>query len=969
MKSLGSRRLAYLLCTCTLALPLAVSPLAAQTATTRKAAEQRYDIPAGDAVTVLNGFAAQSGIQLLYPYDAVAKLRSPGLRGTYPRKEALRRLLRGLPLKIASDKQGVVTLRAAQRRAENVQASINQAPPAAVAEEADPEIVVVGSRMQFRQEISNRADNDAIVDTLSQDDTGDLADQSLAEALRRIPGVSTLYDEDEGSLITIRGAQPDWNHVTVDGLTLASVGTGGAGRRQVDIALIPGRIASRSEVFKTFNASLDAAAVGGVLNIVPRSAFDRKRPFLLVEGYANNFTYDDVPGESSMGGAKNSPWGGGFNLAYSGRHGAEDQFGLTVLAGYQQKQRDQTNPNTPTWAHFNDAGQATTPASADWNGIAVPTQFIVYDLTNRIRNYGGTVRFEWKPSRKFYSSIMAFAFDQSESETRNGQQFQNLDRPLDVTETSGNLRVRDYRIGYRYHTYDRATRGVQFHSQYKPNRRSEIDLRLGYSTSRYDDYSPNVAYSYAPNTRIAYDLSSPRPTFSVADPENYANPANFAVRNVSVMREDVDGRVFEAKLDYSNNAQSRDRGFGFQAGVNLRKFWLERDNEYENYRSNGSTLEGYTIQPAYTPIGWPYPVTWIDGARFIDEALSGFELNETSSAADSFLEDYRYDELILAGYAQARFATDDLTLMGGIRYDRAETNATIPLTLAGAAQPEMITTQGGYDSFLPSANLVYRLGDNIRLKASYSKTIGRPNPRDLARPQTRDDEELTITRGNPDLRPRRATNIDAAVEHYFNGGSGMLSLGVFDKQVSDDIFMLTRALEIDGLTYAVRQPINAESSSLRGIELNLVNERIDLGPLGDGLGVSLNATRLWGETVYLVGEDTVRANRQPSQSDWLANAAVFYSLPGGGEIRLAANYQGEYVQDFGAQAWLTEGWKEYLTFDLSVRHNLTKNIVVKFQARNFTDANRIGLIGDQLQYQRRELEFGRSFYFNFIYRM
>lgn len=950
-----SGRLALLLTTCALGLTPAL-PALSQTAQVQ--AVRRFDVAAGPATAALNAFASQADVELLYPYDAVAGRTSPGLHGTYTPREALRRLIRDLPLTVAAEEGRVVTLRT---RAAG--------PDAADATVVD-EVVVTGQRYQNREEIAHRRESLTVVDTLTQDDTGDLADQSIAEALRRIPGVSTLYDEDEGSLITIRGIQPDWNHVTVDGMSIMPVGTGGGGRRQVDLALIPSQSSRTAEVYKTFTADLDANAVGGVLNLVPRSAFDRRRPQVLLDVYGNYFTYDDVPGGNSMDGAKSSPFGGGFNATLAGRFGRSDQFGAVLIAGFQQKQRDQTKPSSPSRLFFDDAGVSVPYDDPSWNGNVAPNAFAGYSLTNRLRNAGGSLRLEYKPSDRFYSSLLLFAYTQDESETRNTNNLANLDKPANITATTGDFRVREVRVAYRFHTYDRASRGAQFQSNYRPDADSLVRLGVGYSFASYRDNMPDVAYAYMPNTRLYYDVSGFTPTFRFETPDLISDPANYALKNASRTLEDTRGELAEVRLDYARNVDPDDLGWGFRAGVNWRTFRLRRDNEIINYVSDKSSLADVAFDPDFTPFGWPDPVTWLDGPAFWNDVAPTLAVNATSSAADSHADDMKYREDVAAGYVQASFATERFRVIAGLRYDHTDMTAQVAQTLDGVLQPGFVTTDGGYDHLLPSLNVSYQFNDDWRVKAAYSRTIGRPNPRDLASAEKRDDEELTITRGNPDIRPRQADNYDIALERYFDGRDGLITIGLFDKEVTDDIFTQRTQLEIDGQIYSVRQPMNAQASNMRGVEFSFIDNSLPLpGPLGDNLGLAFNATRLWGEMTYPVGTDFLTLDRQIYQMDWAANLALYYTLPRGGEVRLAGNYQGEYIGALGADPSLNTGWRPLLTWDLSVRHRLTDHLIVKGQIRNLTNENRTEVFGDRLQHRLSELEYGQSFYVDLIYKL
>ena len=166
------------------------------------------------------------------------------------------------------------------------------------------DIIVTGSRLKNAQEIDNRRQSMVVVDTLAQDDTGDLADQSLSEALSRVVGVSTmqtLYAEAESQYVAVRGITPDLNHVSVDGITMTSISNNGAAQRRVDLGLIPSQAARITEVYKTFTADQEAGAVGGIINIVPHSAFDKAGGKFFIDTYASSSDFNKVPGKNNKG--------------------------------------------------------------------------------------------------------------------------------------------------------------------------------------------------------------------------------------------------------------------------------------------------------------------------------------------------------------------------------------------------------------------------------------------------------------------------------------------------------------------------------------------------------------------------------------------------------------------------------------------------------------------------------------------
>jgi outer membrane receptor protein involved in Fe transport len=88
---------------------LAVSAVAAETpAPARKA----FDIPAGEAVSTLRAFAAQSGVQMMYPGELVTGVKTRAVNGRYTPLEALQQMFSGTELDAAADpRTGALLLR------------------------------------------------------------------------------------------------------------------------------------------------------------------------------------------------------------------------------------------------------------------------------------------------------------------------------------------------------------------------------------------------------------------------------------------------------------------------------------------------------------------------------------------------------------------------------------------------------------------------------------------------------------------------------------------------------------------------------------------------------------------------------------------------------------------------------------------------------------------------------------------
>ena len=82
------------------------------------AAEIRvFDIPAQPAAQAISTFARQAGLQVVAPAEGLEPLRTAPLRGAYETRAALRLLIAGTGLEIASDSNGIIVLRRAAPKA------------------------------------------------------------------------------------------------------------------------------------------------------------------------------------------------------------------------------------------------------------------------------------------------------------------------------------------------------------------------------------------------------------------------------------------------------------------------------------------------------------------------------------------------------------------------------------------------------------------------------------------------------------------------------------------------------------------------------------------------------------------------------------------------------------------------------------------------------------------------------------
>lgn len=844
---------------------------------------------------------------------------------------------------------------------------------------ADGEIVVLGSAGRADEDVRNRREAFGVVDTLTQDDTGDLADETLAEALIRVPGVSsmqTLYGEQEASYVSVRGISPDLNFTSFDGMAMFSAANDGDGLRRVDLNLIPTQISRTTEVFKTFTADLDAGAIGGVTNIVPRSALNDRDTFYIdafVTLQTGHGKY--VPGTNSRGHYNDTPWGGGVKGLWARKFGADDQFGVVLSGVYRQRAYDYTKRNPNGRVFYQESGATGSADLSNWDGLhPLPTLIRPMDYTHFTRTFGGSAQFEYEPEPGLQLSLLGYEYKQIEDQTLNQfyvEQYRNLVRTGPETAT---LQIGRTRPSYSYDRFENETRGVIFKTVKELGSDAVLEARAGWNMNKFYDMDLTALYAYSPPASyINYDMSELSDRITIDNYDPLVDPDNYRLSSTSDLFVRAKMTSTEGRLDFKKNFAAGSTGFGLAAGLDAREVKATRDQTDIAYVNNSSPMDDIGFVPdGFRPWMYDLPVLWIDYDRFEQEVKPNLAVNEASTENGAWSGDYTYKERVLAGYASLTYATDTFRAVAGLRYDDVAFDALSPLSVDGRYAGAFQRYEGGYDHFLPSLLITQQIGDGFRVKAGYSRTLGRPAFEQIARAETRDDEDLTISRGNPALKPRRSDNFDLAAEYYFGGG-GLISLSGFMKDIEDDIYTMRGADEvINGVTYEVTQPMNALSSKMKGLEFQVVSSRIPGLPdfLEDRLGVSANVTRMWAEMDYLSGTTEVHLDALQYQADWLVNASVFYRLPGDGEVRVAYNWKSRSPISLGAYPWTTYWLEARGQLDAAIRYPVTDKVIVKLQANNILqEPIAQGYYGVPYEMRRYEMTRNRSFQLDFIFKM
>jgi TonB-dependent receptor len=346
----------------------------------------------------------------------------------------------------------------------------------------------------------------------------------------------------------------------------------------------------------------------------------------------------------------------------------------------------------------------------------------------------------------------------------------------------------------------------------------------------------------------------------------------------------------------------------------------------------------------------------------------------------------------------------------GLRYESTKVDATsqVPIpqrtiwsggneTSIDYGSPQIVSSaslSGEYHNWLPAIDFDVSPIEKVRLRASYSQTITRPDytsmqgGTSLASPIRIGGS--TASSGNPGLLPYKSYNIDLAAEWYF-APTSYVSVGYFHKivknfiaqtQVNQSAFGLTNAAAGGHATeartalgasataqqlidyIATKYPTTAVRDST-GVVTGIVGQPDD--PLvnfvttlpgnsaqedtihgwefaiqssfgNTGFGTILNYTVVQSNHNYDNSlNHTITQFAVPGASN-SANAIFFYDK-NGLQARVAYNWRAGFLSAYGVDPYYVDSYGQ---FDLSASYDIRKGITVFGEAINVANADRRG---------------------------
>lgn len=694
----------------------------------------------------------------------------------------------------------------------------------------------------------------SIKSVISTDTFGDIANGNVADFAKFLPGVTA----DGNAGISVGGMPYHATPVTVDGFLLASA-AGRSESRQVDLQQISINNMSRLEITRSQNPDSPAAAIGGTVNLVPRSAFEQRKATYVGKVYAS-FTDRSFEGYNIYQKL--------LNYDFSATVPVTKNFGFSLSASRLSEDLG-TQSETTSWVPAVQVVNANFPApplDQPYPAIYEPTS--AYPRKYTRPTVGLTA--DWRIAR---NDVLSFGLQYSEfiedAHLRDRFIF-NIGRvasfgPDFVQSAPG--------AGFIQANHDWSDKGGKTYMPSIKWRHTgpvwEWDVRAAYSsaTSRTHDVDRGMfqaANSYIRNVTIRFeDFGYYGPEkMTVVDaagqPVNPYRMENYNLENTtgSITAARDEKRSFQAYIARDFHLFTRLRA---KLGIDVTSQTRDHSRAVLNYNYVGADGTARTaddnaaqwLDNSYLKKGGsPWSSDLRDGLKselIWDTFVANpeyFSRPENTMAANwrtNVNAGKRITEAIYAPYLRfdaPRLMDGRLILTGGVRYETTDTHGVGPLinpsliyqrdaagniirdaqnrpivivpasSLAGAQLTYIdrgAKAERTYGRLFPSFNASYNIRENLIGRFSYAKSIARPNL-NLILPGANVPDETsssrTITLQNPELKPWIADSFGVSLEYYFNQPSeGVVSARWFYRDIQDFWGTVTRPITNDLLDY------------------------------------------------------------------------------------------------------------------------------------------------------------------------
>jgi len=857
-------------------------------------------------------------------------------------------------------------------------------------EPAAQQVTVTGIRASLQQSLNQKRRADSRVEVITAEDIGKMPDKNVADSLQRVPGVTissagaTEGGFDENDRVSMRGTNPSLTQTLVNGHGVASgdwfvLNQAGTVGRSVSYTLLPSELVDSVVVHKSAQASLVEGGLTGSVNIITRKPLGFRKPLTLEASVGA--VYADLPGKTDPQLSALANWKNEANT-----------LGVLVQAFHEKRSLRRDGQEILSYQQI-APGSPVATSNPDLANVFYPGLMGSVLFEQVRKREGGLIEVQLKPTNDLTLGVSAFT---SKLDASNYNRNYLLWGSSILAAGAGQAPAPGYVVrngtlvsatfpavaGRQYGVYDQISRPdagsstnyLTLDGSLRVNDALSVSTQFGTSRGKGKTPTQDVAeWNTGMGSGAGWTLHG---LDSAADwnlgTQNNASPAGvplgwiFGYQNVNIKDKESWGRI---DADYAI-----DKGVLSTVKVGLRHAEHTRDSG--TFTAQGplgccdATDPNSPFNPANFPSGFlNYPSDFAGGIGgifprdvwfYTPAQLAAFNARFTNRdpvTRRDWSAEYYVNEKASAGYVQANLEGIGWSGNVGVRLVRTTqhvvSNVGVDATTPGAITTSAfgpflpVATDHTHNDVLPSANVKFDLTKNLLARFAVSKTMARPDYSALAGAVTLNQTALSGTGGNPDLKPVRSNNFDAALEWYFAPRS-LVSAGLYYMDLKSFVsygvvrrsFLVFDQANPGGVMreFALTVPVNT-TGKVKGLELAYEQ------PLFTNFGVSANYT--YTDAKEAGGGPLVGASKHT------------YNLVGYYEddrfsARLAYNFRDKYFSGLDRSTAFSQDSVASLAASLGYR--ISDNLSITLDGHNLTNPT--------LKYYAQNEDQPRAFYKN-----
>lgn len=813
------------------------------------------------------------------------------------------------------------------------------------------------------------------IDATTPRNIGGFSDSDLTDALRRIAGVSIKMIDGKKEAVAVRGIDPKFNVVTLNGRLLP-----GTDARAFDVDLLAPEHLSAIEVHKNGRADFSTGNIGATIGLttarpLESDGLNMRLGTKLIKDTTHSSGDDLTPEISGALSWSNDTrsWG----MALSASH--KKLTGASVSSAVNQW-------DTRRWIALGEEGAMDVSPMGVNHDPQVGQLYSVPEDVRYIRSYEERVRnstlftLQHQPHERIVATL-DYAFAENKLQESHAEQMltfthsadfmtfdtdQPVATPVFYTEKIDG--VKDIGFSQRHHNQADAFASLGLNLAYEMNDRFSLVLDVHDSKAESRPKGPNgtshlthkVGASIVSEQGAEFRADVPGMYIAVDDsalpnPNGLLEANDLVLHAINTFRSTATTDIQQGQLNGILELEETAVRFGIESRLSSSRT-LHFNHQYalDGAANPGDIPEALISSLNFSAEFKDYNTerTWPTGFSLDPVQLSAWAeeyYGLDASEKKPWDADFLVEEDIRAIFAQldrhGNFFGMETRIVAGLRYEDTEFSST-----ARFRTPNFFTWSSSshfqesrsdrhratkvtprYDHFLPDIHFSIHLREDLRAHISYSKTVARapsaylqPSIPDLSISGPSQPGAIIATGylGGTKLLPLASDNLDLSLSWYFDDAS-YFSIDYFEKRLNNTINPLVQP--------STDLPVNYGDAVIDGFELAVQHL------FGDtGFGVQGNYTFINSDRRF----DNSSLENQFIFTGLGDTANVIFSYENDGfQTRLTYNWHDQYLNTVNQRQNEPVYYAEHERVDVNISYALLDSLEIIFEGLNITGEN------------------------------